>query len=165
MSESSPETPAEQPEKASETTDFEPITSQEQLDKLIGGVHARYKKQLGELKSKADKLDELEDASKSEAQRNAERIAALETELATERQNTLRHNIARDKGVPAHRITGTTKEELEESADNYLAEVAELTKAPRQKSSTGLKSGATNSDSRMDPKERAAAALREWRRS
>jgi len=91
-----------------------------------------------------------------------ERINALEKELETERFNTVRSQIASKKGVPAHRISGATPEELEASADDYLAEVAELAKQQRPKPSS-YKSGATGSDNRMDPKEKAAQALRSLR--
>jgi hypothetical protein len=85
-------------------------------------------------------------------------MAQLEKELESERFNTVRTAVASAKGVPAHRISGSTVEELESSADDYLAEVTELSKAQKPKA-TSYKSGATGSDSRMDPKTKSAAMI------
>jgi hypothetical protein len=143
-------------------SDFEPITSQDALDKVIGQRIDRVKKQYAdhdEYKAKAVKYDELEAANKTESQRNSERIAALEQELATERTNSLRTKVASDKGVPASALLGSTQEELEASADQLLewrgAETPKPTKPAR-----GLKSGATTTDPAVDDKDRAAQAVR-----
>ena len=135
-------------------TDFEPIVSEEQLEKRIGARLARERAKYADytdLKTKAAEFDKLQEASKSEVQKVSERMAQLEKELESERFNTVRTAVASAKGVPAHRISGSTVEELESSADDYLAEVTELAKAQKPKA-TSYKSGATGSDSRMDPK-------------
>jgi dynactin complex subunit len=162
VSEPMPETAtAEAPsETDSAATEFEPITSQEQLDKIVKGFENRYKSKIKDLTEKAAKFDEIEAANKSEAEKQAERIVQLESEL----YRTLRQQVATAKDVPERFLRGDTIEELMESADELKTFFDELNKPKKgTKSSAGLKSGATGSDSRMDPKERAAAALRAYR--
>lgn len=147
-----------------DSVEFDPITSQEEFDKRMSGRLARERAKFADyadLQAKAAKLDELEMAAKTDSEKQLERISQLEKELESERFNSLRSQIATRKGVPAHRISGTTPEELEASADDYLAEISELTKTQRPKSA--LKSGATGTDNRLDPKERAAQAFRQIR--
>ena len=142
-------------------SEFEAITSQEDFDKRVSARIARERAKYADytdLKTKAAEFDKLQEASKSEVQKVSERMAQLEKELESERFNTVRTAVASAKGVPAHRISGSTVEELESSADDYLAEVTELSKAQKPKA-TSYKSGATGSDSRMDPKTKSAAMI------
>lgn len=147
--------------------DFDPITSQEMLDRIIGARIDRVKKQYAgfdELKAKAAQFDELQEASKSELQRVQERAAQLEQELAAERFNALRASVAAAKGVPASALSGTTREELEASGDALLEWRADqASKAKPAKQVRGLKSGVLSDTQVMDPKERAAAAIRSLR--
>jgi hypothetical protein len=145
------------------STDFEPIVSEEQLEKRIGARLARERAKYADysdLKTKAAEFDKLQEASKSEVQKVSERMAQLEKELESERFNNVRTAVASAKGVPAHRISGATPEELEASADAYLAEIADIAK-PRPPRSGSLKSGATGSDNRLDPKEKSAAMIQQ----
>lgn len=74
-----------------------------------------------------------EDRAKANRQRVADletelseansRIAQLETQISERESTLLRTEVAAAKGVPAHRITGTTREELEADADKFLTEV------------------------------------------
>ena len=130
-------------------TDFKPITTQEEFEQRIKG----------RLNKQASKFSDYEDV-KAVAQDAQQRITQLQHELESERFNTIRTTVASTKGVPAHRISGNTQEELEASAEAYLAEIADITKA-RQPRKTGLASGATGSDNRLDPKEKAAAMLQQ----
>lgn len=123
----------------------------------------------------AAKVQEFEDAKKSETEKLNDQLARLQkqldakdAEVAAATLASLRAEVAAAKHVPAGRLHGTTKEELEADADAYLAEVAANTatkrppKAPTP--SGGLKSGASQtSDTSADPKDRAAAALRAMR--
>jgi len=146
-------------------SEFEAITSQEDFDKRVSARIARERAKYADytdLKTKAAEFDKLQEASKTEVQKVSERMAQLEKELESERFNTVRTTVASAKGVPAHRISGSTVEELETSAEDYLAEVSELAKAQRPKA-TSYKSGATGSDNRLDPKDRAAAVVRNFR--
>lgn len=154
-------------ESAPETSDFEPITSQEDFEKRIGARLAREQKKYAdyqELKSKAAKLDELETAAAEANKSWEERYKSLESTVAAKDLEILKVQVASAKGVPANRINGTTREELEADADELLSLMKQNEERPKVPPS-GLKSGATGSDSRMDPKERAAAALRSFKRT
>lgn len=167
MSESTTE-PTETP-AASEAGDFEPITSQEDFEKRIGARLAREAKKYADyqdLKTKAARLDELETKTAEANKTWEERYKSLESKMAAKDHEILRVQVASAKGVPANRINGTTREELEADADELLSLISKQKEAERPKvPPSGLKSGATGSDSRMDPKERAAAALRSFRRT
>lgn len=154
---------------APDSGDFEPIVSQEDFEKRIGARLARESKKYADysdLKAKASKLDELE-AQAAEANKSwEERYKSLETTVAQKDLEILRIQVASVKGVPANRINGKTREELEADADELLSLISKQKEAEKPKlPSTGLKSGATGTDSRLDPKERAAAAMRSFRRT
>lgn len=68
-----------EPQTGTAESTFEPITSQDQLDKLISGRIARERSKYGDydaLKQKAAKFDEIEQANKSELQRAQEAATA-----------------------------------------------------------------------------------------
>lgn len=72
------------------------------------------------------------DSLTAERTRDLERITTLETENAALKDtqvSLLREAVASIKGVPAHRITGATREELEADADKFLEE---LNQSPRR---------------------------------
>lgn len=132
---------------ADSSPDFAPITSQEEFEKRIKGRISQVQK----------KFADYEDL-KSFASEAQTKIADLTKELESERFNAVRNQIAVEKGVPPHRINGSTPEELAASADEYLAEVAEIAK-PKVKSA--LKSGATATGNQLDPKDKAAIMLQQ----
>lgn len=72
-------------------------------------------------RSAAEKLAEIEEASKTEAQRMAERLAKAEERVAaferSEQVNGWRDEVAKATGVPANVLKGSTKEEIEEHAN------------------------------------------------
>lgn len=77
--------------------EFTPITSQEDLNRIIAervqrerGKYADYK----DLKAKAAKLDEIEEASKTEAEKAAERLAKAEQTARDAEARALRRDIA-----------------------------------------------------------------------
>ena len=145
--------------------DFTPITTQEALDKIMGARIDGVKKKFadhGDLKAKAAKFDALEEASKTDSQRAIEEIAALKAELAGERDGRLRADVAAAKGVPSSALSGSTREELEASAD-VLNEWRGKQESKTVKPARGLKSGAANSSEILDPMERAAQAIRQMR--
>lgn len=99
---------------------FEAITSQEDFDKAIQARLARERAKFSdydEVKAKADKLAEIEDAQKSEAQKQQEALEKAQRELAELTVAKTRAEVAADKGVPAELLTGSTQEELEASAE------------------------------------------------
>lgn len=106
-------------------------------------------------KAAADRLAEIEEASKSEAQRAAERLAAAEKEAATARQEALRLRIAArfqigDDDADLF-LTGSDEETLTRQAERLAGRAAERKKqgnsAPRE--GDNPKSG----DSRTDERE------------
>lgn len=154
-----------EPEPVDQADEFQPITSQEALDKLVGERIAGVKKKYAdydEIRSKATEFDKLQEASKTEVQKWEDRYNTLAGEFVQERRKV----VAANKNVPAEYITGDTYEEMEASAEKFLTVLAEInkpTKSAKPTTSSALKSGATGTDSRLDPQERAAAALRAMR--
>lgn len=70
------------------------------------------------------RMKELEDRDKSEAQKIQEERDALRTERDQLAHQSLRRDVAEDKGLTpaqAKRLTGTTREEMETDADDLLA--------------------------------------------
>jgi hypothetical protein len=149
-------------ETPSTTTDFEAVTSKEQLDKIIAAARKKDKAAIAELQPKARRLAELEQANLTESEKQTQRIRELEGQLRQRETAELRYNVASAKGVPAERITGSTREELEQSADDLLAFINERAKTQTRTPKPVGSSGASNTDNRLDPKERAAAAMRQY---
>ncbi len=152
-----------------ETPEFKAITSQEELDRLIGARINKVKSQYADyddLKTKASKFDEVEQASKSELEKEREARAAAEQERDSLRMASLRAEIALSKGLTptqAKRLVGSTKEELEADADELLADLG-ATKTERPKfDPKRLPSGSSGNADQATGKERAAAALRQMR--
>ncbi len=85
---------------------FKPITTQDELNRVLGDRIARAERKATEkfadyddLKAKAAKFDQAQQASLTEAEKTAERIAKLETDLAGARAASLRASIAAEFGV------------------------------------------------------------------
>lgn len=74
---------------------------------------------------KAKKFDELEDANKTEQEKLLARAEAAEKLIADRQAKdaaaAMAAEIAKEKGVPATALRGSTKEELEAHADEILA--------------------------------------------
>lgn len=121
-------------------TQFKAPASQEELDRIIQSRLARERKQLpadiDELRAKAARLAEIEEANKTEAEKTAERLAAAEKRAADFEVKALRAEVAAAKGVPAALLTGNTEEELEAAADALIAFRGE--QKPAVPSSTSL---------------------------
>lgn len=140
MSENTESTaPAGEPTDQQQASAFEAITSQEDFDRRLAARLDRERKRFqdyDELKAKAAKLSEIEEANKTEAQKTAERLAELERQNAELSTAKLRSDVAAAKGVPAGLLTGSTQEELEASADALIEFRGEQKQAP---SSSALK--------------------------
>lgn len=67
------------------------------------------------------KIKEFEDRDKSEAEKQAEALAAARAELAELTVAKTRAEVAAAKGIPANLLSGSTQEELEASADALIA--------------------------------------------
>lgn len=78
-----------------------------------------------DLKAKAAKLDEIEEAAKSDLQKATERANELQKELdgmkAADARRVMRDAVAKETGVPADLLTGATEDECREQAKNLLA--------------------------------------------
>ena len=78
-----------------------------------------------ELKAKAAKLDEIEEANKTELQKANERAESLQKELnAIKTAQTLRDirdKVSGETGVPVNLLTGSTEEECRAQADSINA--------------------------------------------
>ncbi len=104
--------------------EFQPITSQEQLNALLGDRLARERAKFAdydELKAKATKFDQAEAASKTELEKAVEANEQLRSELDTLKAKQLRHDVAAAKGLhpdAAAHLVGATREELEASAES-----------------------------------------------
>lgn len=150
---------------------FDPITNQEEFDKRLAQRLSRERSKFSDydaIKAKAAKLDEIEAANKSELQKLAERAEAAEQRASAAEFASLRESVASGKGVPASSLTGTTREELEASADELIAWRDKNAPAPKKvttaTSGGGLKSGATaNGGANLSPKAVAAERLRQMR--
>lgn len=103
---------------------FAAPASQEELDRIIQSRLDRERKKFAdydELKKAADRLAQLEESNKTEAQKTADRLAAAEKRAAELEVKALRAEVAASKGVPAALLTGSTAEELEAAADALIA--------------------------------------------
>lgn len=114
-------------EQATVTEEAKTFT-QEELDAIISDRLKRQREKFADydvLKEKAGKLDEIEEASKSELQRATERAEKLEAELSqlkhAEEIRQIRDKVAAQTGVPAALLNGDTEETCAEQAQAILS--------------------------------------------
>ncbi len=69
----------------------------------------------------AQRLAEIEESQKTEAQRAQERLDAAEKRAAELELRSIRAEVAAAKGVPVSLLSGTTQAEIEASADALIA--------------------------------------------
>jgi hypothetical protein len=125
----------------SEGKEFEAITSQEDLDRILTQRLARERSKYADyndLKARAAKLAELEEAQKTAEQKAAERLEAAERKAAELEAKATRAEVAAETGVPAGLLAGATREELEASAAALLA-FKGATNTPKPDPSQGAK--------------------------
>ena len=93
---------------------------------------AEQKKAIRELKAKAQRLDEIEQAQKSEAEKAADRIRALEEDAAEARREALRFKVASKFGITDEDadlfLTGSDEETLVKQAERLGAREADRKK-------------------------------------
>lgn len=139
---------------------FKAPATQEELDRIIQGRLDRERKKIPtdyeELKAKAQKFTELEEANKTEAEKVQARLDAAEKRAAELESKALRAEVAAAKGVPTALLTGSTQEELEASADALLAFLGE--QKPAAPSSSAL--ARTNATQKTDDFDTAIADAR-----
>ena len=97
--------------------------TQDELNAIVGDRLKREREKYADyesLKEKASKLDEIEEASKSELQKATERAQQLEAELKglkrADEIRQLRENVANETGVPANLLSGEDEESLKSQA-------------------------------------------------
>lgn len=78
----------------------------------------------------AKRLAEIEEANKTEAQKAQERLEAAERRASELEAKASRAEVAAAKGVPMELLSGSTREELEASAEALLAFRGEAPKGP-----------------------------------
>ena len=110
-----------------ETKAPEKTFTQAELDAIVGERLSRERTKyegFDELKAKAAKYDEMEEASKSELQKAVERGNELQSRLdameQAEKLRLMREAVSQATGVPANILSGLTEEECQEQAKAIL---------------------------------------------
>lgn len=116
---------------------FEPITTQEDLNKVIGERITRERSKyegFEEYKSKAEKFDAFEESRKTEMQKMTERLEIAEKENAEYKQReqlaTWANEVSKEYGIPADVIKGADKEEMMAHAERLKVFTGALPTAP-----------------------------------
>lgn len=141
-----------------DTTDYK---SEAEKWKALARKHEK------EAKARAQKLQEIEDADKTEVQKATDKLAEAEKRAKEAEVRALRLEVAGAKGLSAaqaKRLVGSTKEELEADADEFLESIKspDNSGAPPGKPKENLRGGGAPDDSpiEMDPDKLAAAVPR-----
>jgi len=102
--------------------------TQEEVNAIVGKRLAEEKGKFSDyedLKAKAMKLDEIEEANKSELQKATERANNLEAELnglkKAEEVRLMRENVAKETGVPSSLLNGDTEDACKAQAEAIKA--------------------------------------------
>ena len=102
--------------------------TQTELDNIINERLQRERSKYADynaLKEKADSYDQYVEANKSELQKANEKAAALQKELDGMKQEAavkaIKEKVAKDTGVPADLLTGSTEEECTAQANAIKA--------------------------------------------
>lgn len=143
--------------------EFKAPTTQEEFDRMVGDRLNRERAKFADyddIKSKAAKLDEIEQASKTELEKERERAEAAEKRAAQAERTSLQVRIATELGVPQEAVHGDDEEAMRTSAQR-LVEWRDTNKKPAPKPQS-LSSGSSG-ESKTGEKGRAAAALRTLR--
>ena len=102
--------------------------TQDEVDRIVGDRLSRERAKYPDyedLKAKAAKLDEMEEASKTELQKATDRAEKLQAELdgmkKAESVRAMRDKVADETGIPANLLTGDTEEACKEQAEAIKA--------------------------------------------
>ena len=102
--------------------------TQDEVNAIVGKRVAEEKGKYSDyedLKAKAAKYDEAEEASKSELQKATERANNLESELAALRKENevrvMRETVSKETGIPSNLLTGDTEEACKAQAEAIKA--------------------------------------------
>lgn len=144
---------------------FTPPATQADLDALLDAERAKFA-DYSDLKAKATEFESVKakfdeaagklTAAEKLAEERATALAEKETALAGAELKALKATVAAVKGVPVKSLVGTTEDELNAHADELLAWKG-VPRGPKRQSKSGLAGAESTS---TDPKDRAAAALR-----
>ena len=124
----------EQSNDGGNNSGFTPPATQAELNKIVQARGERERSKLGDyadLKAKAAKFDEIEQASRSDIEKASERAASAERERDDARGRLDRLEVALEKGLTpsqAKRLVGSTREELEADADELLKDLGDSQK-------------------------------------
>jgi len=142
------------------------------IEKMRAALHKaneeakKHRLKAKELEPLAAKAKELEDAQKTEQERLTEKLTASEKRAVEAELKAARLEVATEKGLPKTSIkflTGTTPEELAESADELLALLTPEDPGdpdPRKRPKERLRPGSTPaSEPDVDPKALAEEIL------
>ena len=130
-------------QEGAQVTDTKTFT-QAELDAVVKDRLKREREKYSDyedLKAKAAKFDEAEEANKTELQKVTERAKALEDELnglkEAEKLRTMRAEVAKETGIPANLLTGSTEDECKAQAEAIKA-FAQPQGYPKVRDSSGL---------------------------
>lgn len=130
-------------QEGAQTTDTKTFT-QAELDAVVKDRLKREREKYSDyedLKAKAAKFDEAEEANKTELQKVTERAKALEDELnglkEAEKLRAMRAEVAKETGIPANLLTGSTEDECKAQAEAIKA-FAQPQGYPKVRDSSGL---------------------------
>lgn len=144
--------------------EFKAITSQDELNRVLHDRLERERAKFADydaFKEKAAEYDKAQDAAKSELQKLAERAEAAEKRIAEYEQRDQRAEWAREAakevGVSADVLRGTTKDEFLEHARSIKALTEQQASPPPRR--TSVPPGKSSSEGES----RAVAALRALR--
>jgi hypothetical protein len=118
---------------ADNKSDFTPITTQDEFNKAIADRLTREKAKFAdyaELKKKADQLDKIEEANRTELDKEKARADAAESERDQIRGEKLRLEVAAKHGITGEYLdllTGSSEEELEAKALKVAALIPDPT--------------------------------------
>lgn len=155
---------------------FDPDRARAALTKK-NSENANLRRRLKELEPLAAKAKELEDASKSELEKLTDRTSAAEKQATESGMGLLRLEVALDKapeGVSlaqvrklAKRLSGSTREELEEDAEELFSDLAPAGgsgRPPSKRPTEALRGGANpEQEPEKDPADLADAVLKRRR--
>ena len=102
--------------------------SQEEVDSIVAERLKRDRQKYAdydELKQKASKFDEMQEANKTELQKATERAEKAEKEIADMKQansiREIRSKISKETGVPENLLTGNTEDDCKTQAEAIKA--------------------------------------------
>lgn len=145
--------------------EFKAPADQAEFDRMVSARLERERSKFADyddIKAKATKYDEVQEATKTEIQKATERAAAAEQRAQAAERQALRSSIAAELNVPVEVLHGDDEASIRAAAQKVI-DWAGSNKRPAP-SVSALKSGSAAEDtSGMTGKQKAAAALRSLR--